>query len=804
MKSFYSFLIVNVSILLSIISLQTSSEVVCLNDFLVLLIEDEQFPIEPQRNAVSVLVEEIEHRTKVRLERTEKLTDKKMVVLSTWRKIQEGPDIYSSGIFEEIKNFNPGQYGRFSTEGYILFLKKTSSKAPILWIIGYDHRGLLFGVGKLLRIAQYSRGAVSVPSELCIVSSPISPIRGHQLGYRARANSYDAWDVAQYEKYIRELTFFGTNSIENIPFQDEQYSPHMKISRREMNKALSEICKKYGLDYWVWVPADFDLRDNEKRENMLEKHRELFFDCPEITGVFFPGGDPGDNPPEIVLPFLEELSKILLPIHPKARIWLSLQGFSLSQSEYVFDYLRREKPKWFGGICEGPSSPPISYLKRNLPQEYKLRMYPDITHNKLCQYPVPWWDLSFALTWGREGINPRPIQYAYIHNWFQPYCDGFITYSDGIHDDVNKIIWSALGWEPTQNVRDILREYCNVYFSSDVAELAVEGILALEKNWRGPAFDNGSIEGTLLLWKRLEEMAPELEDNWRWQLCLVRAYGDAYIRRRLIYETELENRACEILINTERYGYEESLRMAYEILNSAVTNPVAVELREKVEELFGRLFRSIGLQSSVEKYGASGGERGASLDYIDIPLNNRWWLEDEFSKISKLQNEKDKIKKLIELGKWEKPGYGSFYDDVGNTAKSPHVKRCETPITNPAEEAWPEPTLWWLDEGKSRKRLSWLSSLEEGQALYQGLDPDKRYKIRLTGYGMPQIFIDGVKVSKEEERVLELGEIISYDIPQDLVKDREVILEWKLHPGDFEKNWRQRSRICEIWLICEN
>lgn len=788
-------------IALSLTLQQSFAEKLPLNDFSVLLIEDDYYPSEPQRTALNVLLEEVKQRTELKLSIAESLSPKKMIILSTLQKIEK---ISENNKYTSLKNSKPEIRGNFSKEGYVLSVSKSTTGTPLLWILGYDHRGILFGVGKLLRIAEYSRGNITIPDNLYIVSSPISPIRGHQLGYRARANSYDAWSISQYEKYIRELTFFGTNSIENIPFQDEQFSPHMQVSRREMNKAISEICKKYGLDYWVWVPADFDLNDNKKRQQMLDKHRELFNDCPIITGVFFPGGDPGDNPPQIVLPYLEDLSKILIESHPDARVWLSLQGFSISQSEYVFKYLREKKPKWFGGLCEGPSSPPIAYLRKSLPEEYRLRMYPDITHNKLCQYPVPWWDLSFALTLGREGINPRPIQYAYIHNWFQPYCDGFITYSDGIHDDVNKIIWSALGWDPSQDIREILYEYCNVYFSTKVAELGVDAILALEKNWRGPTIFNGAIEGTLLIWQKLEEMAPELKDNWRWQLCLVRAYYDAYIKRRLVYETMLENEVNKVLIEAPRYGYLKTIEIASSILDRAIDEPIASELRGKVIKLYDDLFYSIGLQSSVEKYNASGAERGASLDFVDIPLNNKWWLEDEFEKIKCLPTDDEKVKKLVELGRWENPGYGSFYDDVGNTAKSPHVKRCEAPVTNPAEEAWPEPTLWWLDDGKSRKRLSWLSSLEVGEALYQGLNPHKRYSLRFTGYGKPQIWIDNKKISLENEDTLELGKIRIYSVPSELIKDMEITVTWRLQSADLKKNWRQRSRICELWLICEN
>ena len=41
-----------------------------------------------------------------------------------------------------------------------------------------------------------------------------------------------------------------------------------------------------------------------------------------------------------------------------------------------------------------------------------LRLYPDLTHNKLSQYEVRDWDQAFALTEGREAVNPRPVEYA--------------------------------------------------------------------------------------------------------------------------------------------------------------------------------------------------------------------------------------------------------------------------------------------------------------------------------------------------------------------------------------------------------
>ncbi|HOV32543.1 MAG TPA: hypothetical protein PLX23_04190 [Candidatus Hydrogenedens sp.] len=769
-----------------------------LKDFVVYIADGTENDI--LSTVAQVLIEELANRTGVQLKYATKFAkDKNCIILTTKNYLSKKPSLFNK--CSEIGLFSEEIGTHLAAEGFGILSSQQSSKSERLWIIGNDNRGVLFGVGKLLRMLNYSQDSIKLIQPIKIIENPISSIRGHQLGYRARANSYDAWNVAQFDQFIRELTFWGVNSIENIPFQDEQESPLMPVPRREMNRAMSEICKKYGLDYWIWVPADFNLNDKAKRADMLKRHEELYQDCPVLTGIFFPGGDPGDNPPELVIPFLEDLSKLAIRYHPEARIWLSLQNFSLEQSRYVFNYLNKEQPKWFGGLCEGPSSPPIPYLRQNLPHPYRLRMYPDITHNKPCQYPVPWWDTAFAMTIGREGINPRPVQFAYIHNWFQPYCDGFISYSDGVHDDVNKVIWSAMAWNPQQKIRDVLTEYANVFFGSNISVQSADGILALENNWRGSAIDNGAIEGTLKLWQNLEQTAPQLKNNWRWQMCLVRAYYDAYVREKLIYEQQLEEQANQILQSADAIGSEQAIQKASEILNKAVSEPVPADLRERIINLYDDLFRSIGLQSSVEKYSASGGKRGASLDYIDIPLNNRWWLEDQFQAIQQLSSEKEKTKRLNAIALWENPGIGSFYDDVGNTAKSPHVKRCEVHYTNPTKEAWPESNFWWFDEGKSRKRISWLSSLERGEALYQGLHTNSKYLLRISGVGKPTITIDGKEAISLDKKEMKLGEFKEYIVPEDSVQDREITVKWCFPPEDIHKDWEYQSQICEMWLL---
>ena len=744
-----------------------------------------------ERAAAEVLVEEIEKRTGIRLATSRVWpTDRTVIALASSARVAEwGRPVPARGAGDR-------------SEGFRLWVEGGSP--PVVWVLGGDARGVLYGVGALLRKLEWGDGVARLEAGLDLATAPVYPIRGHQLGFRAKANSWDAWTPEQFDQYIRELTFFGANSIENIPFQDSRPSPVMKVDRRVMNRRMSEICSRYRLDYWVWTPADYDLRDPAARAAALDQHEELYRDCSELTGVFVPGGDPGDNPAELVIPFLEDVSKRLLPIHPKARVWLSLQHFSPKEIDFIIGYLNRESPDWLGGLVAGPSSPPVPVTRQILPAKYGYRLYPDITHNKICQYPVPWWDQALALTLGREAINPRPSHYAYIHNWYAPYSDGFISYSDGVHDDVNKTVWSALGWDPQTDLRDILNDYSRVYFDPSVVEAATDDIFALENNWTGSLRENGAVEGTLLHWQQLEKKAPQLDRNWRWQMCLVRASYDAYIRHRLINESRLETQANAVLRRAEELGSKAAMDQAAEILNRWSTRPVSAGLRSRIEQGCAELFRSIGLQTSVEKYNASGAERGAFLDFVDYPMNNRWWLEDEFAKVRELGTEAEKVGRLKALADWENPGAGSFYDDIGNPAKSPHVKRSPFVFTEPGEEAHPEPTLWWWDQGKSRARLSWQVTMNFPEAVvYEGLDPEATYVVRCSGYGKFLLRMDGdaAIVAGGAVKSVAMGETAEFMVPPQSVRDRKLVLTWDRPTDEGHLNWRQHSRLAEVWLV---
>jgi len=563
----------------------------------------------------------------------------------------------------------------------------------------------------------------------------------------------------------------------------------MKLPPPKMNIELSKICRNYGLDFWVWTPVSTDLSDETKFREEVKKHADFYKDTPYLDEVFIPGGDPGDNHPQYMMPFLKAIAEELSKYHPGAGIWVSLQGFNDEETEYFFRYICENDPQWLRGVVSGPGSPDMAVTRFRLPVRYKHRHYPDITHTVRCQYPAPDFDQAYALTLGREACNPQPCFYADIHRRFEPFTDGSVTYSDGAHDDVNKFVWTRLEWDPEEDVRHILAEYARFFFETSFSDAVTDGILALEQNWLGPVEKNGAVETTYAFWRDLELRYPELENNWRWIQLVMRAYYDAYIRRRKIYEQELEKEANRILATAGSIGADTAMDKALLTVYKADKEPVSPDLKRKIETFCEKLYNLAGMQTSVEKYHASGPERGCILDFINYPLNNRWWLEDEFKKIREMGSEQEKLERLKVICTWSNPGSGSYYDNVSDLSQSSHVK---TRMRKSHGYAW------W-DQGLSRKRLSTQLFQHMPELVYEDLDPNAGYIIRIAGQGEALLRVDGERITPSVYPK-ELESFKEFYLSKKYTGDGKITLTFD-EPEESHLNWRHQSKICDVWLL---
>lgn len=690
-------------------------------------------------------------------------------------------------------------------EGYRIAV---ATSAPAVLVVGSDPRGVLFGVGRLLRELRMTRGRVMLPGSFQVATAPKYPLRGHQLGYRPKTNSYDGWDLALWEQYIRDLAVFGSNAVELIPprSDDAADSPHFPLPQIEMMAGMSRILDDYGLDVWIWYPAmDRDYSNPETVAFALREWGDVFKRLPRVDAVFVPGGDPGHTQPKYLLELLEKESEVLRRYHPHAAMWVSPQSFDRPWFDEFLALLPAQRPSWLAGLVHGPQvRVSMAELRSLVPSSYPIRNYPDITHSRSCQFPVPDWDVAFALTEAREVINPRPLDQTAIFRATQEAAAiGYITYSEGCNDDVNKIVWSALGWDPETAPVETLRQYGRYFIGDRFAEGFAQGLLALERNWRGPLLDNAGVETTLAQFQDMERAAGPFElRNWRFQQALYRAYYDAYVRDRLIHETELQDEATAQLRRAPQVGAIAAMERASALLERARTNPVAVDRRERVYELAEALFQSIHMQLSVPRYKAIAVGRGANLDTIDVPLNDRVWLEDQFAKIRALGREDERLRAIEAIVRRTDPGPGGFYDDLGNLRQQPHLVRgsgFDPGYMRSALVGFGEQPGW---------PLSWCQNAQTFydtplKMRYDDLDPSARYLVRVVyppGRSRSRIRLeaDGAEVhplidKPEPVRPLE------FDVPASATADGRLVLTWTPDPGRGGNG--QGCAVAEVWLI---
>ena len=795
---------------LNLSSIGFSQEMQNFNDFSasqIVISKDLSLLSQTEQAALQMLVEEVGKRTAIELTTTVKWPDSSTPVIAV-------------GIASSFKNRGPFNQliagsSTKTDEGFSIKIIKENRKAPTLFIIGNDVRGMLFGVGYFLRKISMQPGKILVPNDINIDTHPLVALRGHQLGYRPKTNAYDGFTEAMWEQYIRDLIIFGTNSIELVPpiTDDRPTSPMFALPQMEMMIKMDKILEKYNLDVWIWYPEMFgDYTKPENVEKAMEDNRKIFSQLPKIDAIFVPGGDPGNLPPKVLFNYLEKEARLLHQFHPKAEIWVSPQGFN---GERMNDFIQllKEGPQWLTGVVHGPGIfMDVNELRKLVPAKYPIREYPDITHSLMSQYAVANWDFAFAATENRETINPRPIAESYIfHADSMTSKKGFITYSEGVNDDINKIIWSGLGWNPKANLMDILQDYSRYYIGSDYANDFAQGIFNLEQSWNGPLLGNSLVYSNLSMFQSMEKKAlPNVKLNWRFQQALYRAYYDAYNRSRLLYETQLEDEAMSLLRNASEVGSLTAMKQAKDILDKAILKNVAADWRQRIFELAGALFQSIHMQLSVKKYYAASVDRGANLDLIGYSLNDRFWLEEQFTRIAQIDNEQSRLNEIEKITNWKNPGPGGFYDDLGDLGNQPHLVSEASYKDDPSSYHSPLVgfTLSARDWGAiplqgMNLRVSWGQYMHTlyGHPLkmhYSNLDKAAQYEVKVTYISTTPIRLmaDDIMVHNYTTRAAEIGPV-SFDIPAEATKDGDLTLKW----DGTDKSHNRGCRIAEVWLI---
>ncbi len=520
-------------------------------------------------------------------------------------------------------------------------------------ITAHRLRGLLFGCGEFIKKAVFDGRKISLVKNISMTRVPSMKIRGHQLSYTDMNNTVDNWDKAQYERYIRDLVLFGMNTVEADSGVREEKSTLMRFSQKEMLVAMSEICVKCDIDLSVW----HELWSKDSDEETIEKMHRLYDDLPKLDILFPPGGDPGDMQGEAFVQRCALMKREMKKVFPNIQMWPSAQA----PHEYPdwgerFAKEMAKCPEEIDGVIYGPNhAMPLDELRRKIDSRYPFRLYPDIGHNVRCETPVHFdrddWHYSLAATLSREAVNPRPSEYRLYHRQTRQYVDGSVTYSEGVNDDLNKFVWSAMDLDCESDLRENVLDYCRAFFIGADAEKLADMLIAFEHSWEGDPVENINIQTNYEAFVKMADEKPGLMQNWRFVLHLFRAYCDKIVRDRRIFELGLIDEAKSLV-------YLGEAEKALEILKTDFCDEYK-EMRAKIDELAEILFNLIGIQLDVEHYHGMKWERGCTLMTIDNPVTDRRYL------VNKMTADPDFAVKYFERNKVEHDEYYFSFAEHG-------------------------------------------------------------------------------------------------------------------------------------------
>ncbi len=758
-------------------------------------------------------------------------------------------------------------------EGFVL-----SVKSHIVVAAGVDLRGCLYAVGQLLREMDYRGQKLEVDKELFVRSAPAFEIRGTQFGQSGvvkRLAGVRDWSMKETQRAIMDYALAGANvfSVKEGPIMDflksfdlmtqGSFGANTAPEIKDTSWSASESIGRLG---YVCLSVE------AARKYMLEKCDRTFRAGPAYDLVKFHGGDGGGcecddcNPYGLTfIKLVEQMAAIIHKYHPFTRVYFTNQKFDDEDDRAIFQYLNEEPREWLWAWGYGPGSDATTWqpghrqthrmdlfrypgygpyglypkeILHQLPPQQTLVYYNEITHWRYAQhayiqmYPradregnlPPHWshdiydrrpDQALTMVYDRLTFYAWPRQYHRVFNDLMRYGCGDITHSSGHHDHFNQWMWQRLLWAPRTSVEDVVDEYCATWFGRDAVEEMSRAIFQLEENLE-------DIEGKPLSLKRGikryydlvktagDKIAPELLPNhWLYRMYLQKGALDLYIQHAVRGQEALRD-----WIQKEVDGILEddsntpSLDFLLSNLHPPKETEVMVDLKEEA--------RILGEESN-QLYGVrSEGYFNLQHDFVGLG-----WMRRQIERaIAAPEDQRSALLRMIT--RYEDPGDGGCYDNLGTYNHAPHVVS-----GYPYDHGQPY-VYDMLSEGNLPSQRSMHYTQDEAQGVtlqYDDLDTQATYKIRFTfvrpwfqsRYDMrmnqrsQSIYADDTLLAHLVELPLQMSDFFEYEIPTEATNDGELTIRLQKQVdvaiGDRVsiEQWRNSGGwgtiVSEVWLI---
>ena len=452
-------------------------------------------------------------------------------------------------------------------------------------IVGNDERGLIAGAGKFLRTSRYDKGGFTSGSW-----------RGTSVPQKSRRGIYFATHFHNYYheappeeigRYVEDLALWGLNEL--VVWYDAHhfngFDDPKAVAFRTRLHAIMAAAKAVGMDVSLLVigneaygnsPAELRATPGggrggyypcavcpSKPEGMkyilkiLGEQFDWAADLKPRSVWLWPYDQGGcgcaDCKPwgsKGFMKCVEEVGKLARAKIPGVQIVLATWYMDQNELSSVMKQLGERKELADGLVNEGSVLPATSGLGAVDGQGGAAGAA--VSRRGLPVVGFPEISMHGTFPWGGFGATPLTGRAQGQWNAQKKNIDGAFPYSEGIYEDITKIVYSQFYWSD-QPAAETVKEYISFELSPDaVADVAsvvktleqnhhmrwwpgeLEGV-PLEMNWfpsKGskPQADPGAEEAYATMQRVDGLLTPQAKKAWRWRQLYLRALLDSELK----------------------------------------------------------------------------------------------------------------------------------------------------------------------------------------------------------------------------------------------------------------------------------
>ena len=461
------------------------------------------------------------------------------------------------------------------TDGFRISSDENGAK-----LAGSSPRAVLYGLGKFLHTSGYTAQGFH-PSRWQGTSVPTSPFRGMQLDTHW-CNFYHTAPEHELREYVEDLALWGINYMEVVfPFIDFHDWDDPEVTRiTGQIKTIHDAARALGIKVGMEVVPNQDFVQQN-----VDVQAEL---CPGR-----PGGTAGHN----ICPNKPGALEYILT-HTYGRVFQHLKNNDVTldflcfwpydeggcacekcapwgangypkASKAVYEAIKAEVPgaevilsTWCFDVMVGPDGKRVDTneewegLTKALEQDSSWIDYILCdAHGDFPRYPlehgvpaglpmINYPEISmYRLTpWGGFGANPLPDHFQRLWHQVKDVVKGGMAYSEGIFNDINKVVVSRFYWNTNTTADETLREYIGYEYSPEVYEQVRQAIRDIEDN-HGIRMADRDMEKTERACDLLAAAEAKLDARtkkcWRWRILVIRAQLDLLRYTRAVEHPEL-------------------------------------------------------------------------------------------------------------------------------------------------------------------------------------------------------------------------------------------------------------------------